>query len=86
MKRWSRRTYWMTNETWYSITNGAFRLTSLAPEEAIESFKLWKSNERVPFRRKLLRFRAKYFDWLFVRNSPWRNEKHGIHRSEESEY
>lgn len=61
MTRNSTRSYWMTNEKWYTIVNGDFELTSIAPPEARRSFAEWKKPRKMTLKRALRILRAKLF-------------------------
>lgn len=61
MTRNSTRSYWMTNEKWYTIVNGDFELTPIAPPEARRSFAEWKKPRKMTLKRALRILRAKLF-------------------------
>lgn len=61
MTRSNTRSYWMTNEEWYTIVDGEFELTSMAPPEARRSFAEWKKPRKMTFRRFLRELRARFF-------------------------
>ena len=43
MTRSSTRSYWLSNDSWYTVKNGKFVLTSVAPPEAKRSFAEWNN-------------------------------------------
>lgn len=55
----STRSYWMSNKEWYTITDGKFELTQLAPPEARRSFAEWHKPRKMTFWRFLRTIKAK---------------------------
>lgn len=48
MRPYSEAMYWLTNDKWYKANHvtGRFELTKAAPPRAIESFRLYKKQNR----------------------------------------
>ena len=61
MTRSSTRLYWLSNDSWYTVRNGKFVLTSVAPPEAKRSFAEWNKPRKITLRRLLRTIRAKLF-------------------------
>lgn len=55
------RTYWMSDENWYTIKNDKFVLTPLAPPKAIQSFKQWNKPQKLTLRKLFRIIKAKLF-------------------------
>lgn len=61
MTRNSTRSYWMTNDDWYTIVDGKFELTPQAPPEARRSFAEWQLPRKMTVRRLLRKIRTFFF-------------------------
>ena len=61
MTRSSTRSYWLSNDSWYTVKNGKFVLTSVAPPEAKRSFAEWNKPRKITLRRLLRTIRTKLF-------------------------
>ena len=75
MTRSSTRSYWLSNDSWYTVKNGKFVLTSVAPPEAKRSFAEWNKPRKITLRRLLRTIRAKLFWWEYKD----RKKKRGFH-------
>ena len=53
--------HWLSNDSWYTVKNGKFVLTSVAPPEAKRSFAEWSQPRKITLRRLLRTIRAKFF-------------------------
>ena len=60
--RSSTRSYWLSNDSWYTVENGKFVLTSDAPPEAKRSFAEWNKPRKITLRHLLRTIRAKLFE------------------------
>ena len=58
MTRNSTRSYWLSNDKWYTLVDGKFVLTPAAPPEARRSFAEWHKPRKMSLRRRLRRLRA----------------------------
>ena len=65
MKRNSTRIFWMTDPSWYTIVDGKFQLTDMAPERAKRSFAEWNKPDRKSIRTKLREMRCKMEDAFY---------------------
>lgn len=61
MTRSSTRSYWLSNDSWYTVKNGKFVLTSVAPPKAKRSFAEWNKPRKMTLRRLLRTIRVKLF-------------------------
>ena len=60
MRRNSIRSYWLSNDSWYTIKNGQFELTPSTPPEAKRSFAEWNRREKINIRNIMRTLWAKF--------------------------
>ena len=60
MRRNSMRSYWLSNDSWYTIKNRQFELTPSAPPEAKRSFVEWNKREKINIHNIMRILRAKF--------------------------
>lgn len=61
MKRNSTRSYWLSNDSWYTIVDGKFELTPEAPPEAQKSFAEWNTEPKLTWRGPLRKIRTFFY-------------------------